>query len=65
MMLKRKLQRVPVPTIDELRGGLAVTMRKEQWDTILSVAYNEGAFLLEIDENENIAAAYRKPEEPK
>jgi hypothetical protein len=63
MTLQPKLQRIPVPSMDDLRGQLAITMRKGQWDVILSAAYSHGATLLEIDDNEKIAAAYRKAEE--
>ncbi len=63
MMLRPKLQRIPLPSIDDLHGQIAITMRAGQWDAILSAAYSEGATLLEIDDNENIAAAYRKVEE--
>jgi hypothetical protein len=64
MNLQPKLQRVSVPTVDELRGRIAITMRRGQWDTVLSEAYNNlGATLLEIDDNEGVAAAYRKPQE--
>jgi hypothetical protein len=63
MTLQPKLQRIPIPSMADLRGQLAITMRKGQWDVILSAAYSQGATLLEIDDNEKIAAAYRKAEE--
>jgi hypothetical protein len=63
MTLQPKLQRIQVPSMEDLRGQLAITMRRGQWDVILSAAYSQGATLLEIDYNDKIAAAYRKPEE--
>lgn len=35
-------------------------MNRDQWDTLLDVAYKRGHVLLELDENENLIAAYKK-----
>ena len=41
-------------------GLMMVTMSVGQWDTILQVAYDMGAILLELDDNEKPVAAYQK-----
>ena len=41
-------------------GQLIVTMSPGQWDALLQAAYNDGAVLLELDEQENPRRAYRK-----
>ena len=37
------------------------TMSEGQWDTLLAAAYDLGAVLLELDDDENIVRAYRTP----
>lgn len=37
-----------------------ITMSPGQWDGLLKAAYDHGAFLIEVDENEIPVKAYRK-----
>lgn len=62
-ILQPKLQRVPIPSMEDLRGHIAITMHKGQWSGLLAAAYAEGATLLEVDATDAITAAYRKPQE--
>jgi len=41
-------------------GGVTVTMSQGQWDALLQAAYDTGATLIELDENERLTAAYRR-----
>lgn len=46
---------------DAIRDGVVtVTMSVGQWDTMLSVFYEDGAVLLELDEHEQPVAAYQR-----
>lgn len=40
---------------------LTFTMSVGQWDNLLQAAYDKGAMLIELDDNENPVAFYRKP----
>ncbi len=54
----------PVPLGDvlpPLRETVYVTMNPGQWDQLLNAAYAQGAVLLELDDRERPARAYRKP----
>jgi len=62
IVLQPKLQRVPIPSMEDLRGHIAITMHKGQWDGLLAAAYAEGATLLEVGAMDAITAAYRKPQ---
>lgn len=42
------------------RSRLVVTMTLGQWDELLRQAYNDGWVLLELDDDEQPVAAYRK-----
>jgi len=42
------------------KGALIITMSPGQWDELLNEAYNYDGILLEIDDNEQPVAAYRK-----
>lgn len=42
------------------KGSFNVTMSTGQWDRFLQTAYDNGATLLEVDENEKPVKAYRK-----
>jgi hypothetical protein len=43
-------------------GNVTVTMSRDQWDTMLAVAYDLGFILLELDDDERPVAAYcRQP----
>ena len=44
------------------KPGLLVTMSAGQWDRLLEDAYNTGATLLELDEYEIPARAFRREE---
>jgi len=55
------------PTLEEIpissainKGCFNVTMSIGQWDGFLQTAYDNGATLLEVDENEKPVKAYRK-----
>lgn len=41
-------------------GTVTITMSVGQWDALLAAAYNQGAFLLELDEQEKPVAVYRR-----
>ncbi len=58
-MKRPKLNEVPLSTITD-KPTLLVTMSTGQWDRFLQAAYDAGATLLELDENEIPARAYRK-----
>lgn len=59
-MNRPTLHAIPFPDPFPPRGALIVTMSRGQWDTILKVAYEEGAILLELDEQEQPVACYQK-----
>ena len=41
-------------------GNMIVTMSVDQWDILLQTAYDEGAILLELDDDEKPVAAYQR-----
>ena len=43
-----------------LKRGLIVTMSVGQWDGLLATAYDRGATLLELDDDEMPIKAYRR-----
>lgn len=43
-----------------LKPAVIVTMSRGQWDKLLSAAYDNGATLLELDDNEMPIRAYRR-----
>lgn len=43
-----------------LKRGLIVTMSVGQWDGLLAAAYDRGATLLELDDDEMPIKAYRR-----
>jgi hypothetical protein len=45
------------------RPGLFITMSVGQWDGLLEAAYDTGATLLELDDDENPVKAYRRKKE--
>lgn len=61
-----KIRRPTVLNEIPLDGGLIkkpaviVTMSRGQWDKLLSAAYDSGATLLELDDNEIPVRAYRR-----
>jgi hypothetical protein len=58
-----RLRRVPLSGMLPPRSGFAyVTMSEGQWNTLLATAYRTGWVLLEVDEDENIVRAYRRPD---
>ncbi len=63
-MERPELRRIDLnDTMTALLSGrpiLVVTMSKGQWDALLSVAYQQGHTLLELDADERPVAAYRK-----
>lgn len=65
-MTRPKLRAVPLrAAIDGLTkaGRLTVTMSVGQWDMLLASAYEVGALLLELDDDELPVAAYQLAEE--
>jgi hypothetical protein len=64
---KEQRQKMKRPVLNEiqveggiLKPGLIVTMSIGQWDKLLAAAYDNGATLLELDENETPIRAYRR-----
>jgi hypothetical protein len=45
-----------------LNKGVILTMSVGQWDGLLAAAYDHGAVLLELDDNEMPVRAYRRGE---
>jgi hypothetical protein len=43
-----------------MRKGVLITMSQGQWDGLLAAAYDTGATLLELDDDEMPIKAYRK-----
>jgi hypothetical protein len=43
-------------------GYCYLTMSVGQWDTMLHAGYDSGWILLELDDDERILRAYRRPE---
>ena len=43
-----------------LKPSVIVTMSIDQWDGLLAAAYDRGATLLELDDNETPIRAYRR-----
>lgn len=41
-------------------GCFTITFSIGQWDLFLQTAYDRGAILLELDDNEKLVATYRK-----
>ena len=56
-----RLHEIPVPDGGDLAGKLIFTMSIGQWDGLLHGAYDAGATLLELDANERVVRAYRRP----
>jgi len=71
LKIKKGKQKMKKPVLHEIPlekakagilsgGGLFVTMSPGQWDALLQAAYDKGATLLEIGDNELPVKAYRK-----
>jgi hypothetical protein len=57
-----KLREVPLADVLPLQPGVVyVTCSPGQWDHFLQVAYEANCVLLEVDEDEDLVAAYRRP----
>jgi hypothetical protein len=62
------LKTTPRPILNEiplaggriLNPGVVITMRAGQWDNLLAAAYDTGATLLELDDDETPIKAYRR-----
>jgi hypothetical protein len=59
------------PALDEtplggiiLKPSVIVTMSIDQWDGLLAAAYDRGAVLLELDDDEMPIKAYRRKADP-
>ena len=57
-MIRPKLNKVPFP--DYKKPELIITCNIGQWDILLDDGYKQGATILELDDNENPIAAYKK-----
>lgn len=58
-MKRPELNEVPLSTITD-KPSVIITMSTGQWDDLLQDAYDTGATLIELDENEHPVRAYRK-----
>ena len=57
------LNSIPLSDALPLRPGTVnTTMSPGQWDAFLAVVYDEGGTLLELDDDEQPVAAYRRPQ---
>jgi len=63
-MQRPKLNQIPIEKVWLVKEGLAqgfMTMSIDQWDYLLQLAYDDDWILLEVDDNEMVVKAYRKP----
>jgi hypothetical protein len=59
---RRKLRQIPLASAWPLRRGeLTVTMSEGQWDGLLQGAYEAGAILLDLDDDERPVRAFQRP----
>jgi len=66
-MKRPKLNEVPIPTNPFQPGSVCITVSPGQWDNLIKAMYDRGHLLLEIEEinsQETIVRAYRKPSPP-
>lgn len=61
-MKRPTLHEIPLHGGIIFEPGLKVTMNVGQWDVLLAAAYDSGAVLLELDDNERPIKAYRRKE---
>ena len=54
------LNEIPLADGRILNPGVVTTMRAGQWDKLLAAAYDTGATLLELDDDETPIKAYRR-----
>lgn len=59
-MNRPKLHEIPLSHVTLGPGTLLFTMSVGQWDNLLAAAYQQGHTLLELDDNEQPVAAYRR-----
>lgn len=60
-MTRPVLDPLPLSEALPLRAGVVtVTMSVGQWDALLAAAYDQGYVLLELDDDEQPIAAYRR-----
>lgn len=60
-MTRPVLDLLPLSEALPLRAGVVtVTMSVGQWDALLAAAYDQGYVLLELDDDEQPIAAYRR-----
>ena len=62
-MKRPVLHEIPLDGGTILKRGLIVTMSIGQWDGLLAAAYDRGAVLLELDDNEMPIKAYQRKTE--
>jgi hypothetical protein len=57
------LRQVPVASVFPPRpGDCLITMSVGQWDALLAQTYKQGWTLLELDDDEQLVAAYQRPD---
>jgi hypothetical protein len=58
-MTRPTLNRIELSDVRIEAGNVIITMSPGQWDALLAEGYRRGYTLLELDDNENPAVAYR------
>jgi len=61
-MKRPVLNEIPIDGATILKPGLTVTISIGQWDKLLKAAYDGGATLLELNDNETPVRAFRRKE---
>jgi hypothetical protein len=60
-LVRPKLNEIPlVDTFPLSRGSCSITIDIGGWDNLIEAAYNNGFFLIEMDENENPVRVFHK-----
>ena len=59
-MKRPLLHPIPLADVTFARGTMTFTMSQNQWDSLLAAAYERGATLLELDDDERPVAAYKR-----
>jgi hypothetical protein len=59
---RKNIRKVPLSSVVIGSGVCIITMSIGQWDETLRAAYDCGYVLLELDDNEQPVAAYKRPD---
>lgn len=59
-MERPKLNTRPIPTREEVKGEVVITLREKQWDENLQAAYDNNCILIELDFNYNPIKAFQR-----